>query len=168
MYPRAKDMPPSNEKSLNVVILSGGTGRTASQVVNAALAQFERPNVRIVRHNQICAVTEARRIVRELAEGPTVIFHSLVSPAVCEAVLTEAKRRMIPTVDILGRALAALSDHLGVAPLLKPGLSYQLQKEHFDRVDAVSYTLEHDDGAGMSTLADADIVLVGVCARRRA
>ena len=155
-------MVPSTDQPLQIAILSGGTGRTASQVVNAALAQFERPHVRLLRFNQIATVTEVRRIIRELPAGPLVIFHSLVSPAVSEAAVAEANRRLIPAVDILGRALAALSDHLGVEPLRQPGLSYQLQKEQFDRIDAVSFTLDHDDGAGLSTLSGADVVLVGV------
>ncbi|MHB8971897.1 MAG: pyruvate, water dikinase regulatory protein [Pirellulaceae bacterium] len=155
-------MPKPNDKPLCVVILSGATGRTATQVVNAALAQFERPNVRMVKHRHVRTVTAARKIVRDLASDHTVICHSLVSPAVRDAVVVEAGRRMIPTVDILGRVLAVLSDHLGVAPQCKPGLSYKLQKEYFDRIDAVSFTLEHDDGAGLGTLSQADVVLVGV------
>ena len=162
VYPGVQRMVPSKDQPLHVVILSGGTGRTASHVVNAALAQFERPCMRLMRFNHIATVTEVRRIIRDLPAGPLVIFHSLVSPVVCEAAVAEANRRMLPAVDILGRALAALSDHLGVEPLRQPGLSYQLQKEQFDRIDAVSYTLEHDDGAGLSTLATADVVLVGV------
>jgi regulator of PEP synthase PpsR (kinase-PPPase family) len=49
-----------------------------------------------------------------------------------------------------------------MAPQREPGLAYALQRDHFDRVDAVSFTLEHDDGAGLDTLAKADVVLVGV------
>ena len=155
-------MPKPTDKPLSVVIISGATGRTATQVVNAALAQFERPHVRVVKRHNVRTVTAARKIVRELESDHTVICHSLVSPAVRDAVVAEASRRMIPAVDILGRVLAVLSDHLGVAPQRKPGLSYKLQKEYFDRIDAVSFTLEHDDGAGLSTLAEADVVLVGV------
>ena len=155
-------MPKSPDKPLLVVIISGATGRTAGQVVNAALAQFDRPNVRLIKHNNVRSVSAARKIVREVESAHTVICHSLVSPAVRDAVVDEAKRRMIPTVDILGGVLAALSDQLGVAPQGKPGLAYELHKEYFDRIDAVSFTLGHDDGAGLSSLAEADVVLVGV------
>ncbi len=151
-----------HDKPLSVVILSGATGRTAAQVVNAALAQFDRPNVQVVKHNNVRSVSAARRIVQQAAQQRAVICHSLVSPAVRDAVAEEAKQRMIPTVDVLGGVLAALSDQLGMAPEGKPGRSYALHKEHFDRIDAVSFTLSHDDGAGLSTLADADVVLVGV------
>jgi regulator of PEP synthase PpsR (kinase-PPPase family) len=131
-------------------------------VVNAALAQFDQPNVRLIRKNGVRSVTAARKIVRELAGIRAVVCHSLVSPAVRDAVREEARRRMISTVDILGPVLAVLSDHLGIAPHRKPGRAYRLQKEYFDRIDAVSFTLEHDDGAGLATLSDADVVLVGV------
>ncbi|MHB8861288.1 MAG: pyruvate, water dikinase regulatory protein [Pirellulaceae bacterium] len=151
-----------NDKPLCVVIISGATGRTATQVVNAALAQFERPSVRLVKHHNVRTVAAARKIVRNLEHEHTVLCHSLVSPSVRDAVVAEAGLRMIPAVDILGGVLALLSDHLGVAPQRKPGLSYQLHKEYFDRIDAVSFTLDHDDGAGLSTLSEADVVLVGV------
>ena len=155
-------MDQSDTKPLLIVILSGSTGRTAEQVVRAALAQFGSPTVRVLKQPNVRTVAEARQIVRELDQEHTIICHSLVSPAVRDAVVDEAQRRMIPIVDILGRVLAVLSDYLGITPQHKPGLSYELQKEYFDRIDAVSFTLEHDDGAGAATLALADVVLVGV------
>ncbi len=155
-------MAEKNESTLLIAIISGGTGRTARSVVNAALAQFDHPNVQIVSKTKVRTGAAGSRFVRELSHQHAVIFHSLVSPKVRDAVLGEAKRRMIPTVDVLGPILAVLSDHLRATPQGKPGMSYKLQKDYFDRMDAVSFTLEHDDGAGMSTLQHADVVLVGV------
>ena len=154
----------TNDQPLTILIISGATGRTAAQVVNSALAQFDEPNVRIVKKTNVRSARSAAKIVRDHAgeDEDVVICHSLVTPGVRDAVLDEAKRRMIPAVDILGRVLAVLADHLGVAPHREPGLSYKLQKGHFDRIDAVSFTLDHDDGAGLGDLEKADVVLVGV------
>jgi len=58
--------------------------------------------------------------------------------------------------------LRALDDQLGVVPHGRAGLSYDLRKEHFDRIDAVDFTLAHDDGLRMEGLHLADVVLVGV------
>jgi hypothetical protein len=58
--------------------------------------------------------------------------------------------------------LNALDDHLGVRPRGKAGLSYELRKEQFDRIDAVDFTLAHDDGHRIEDLSRADVVLVGV------
>lgn len=152
----------SPDPSLEIIILSGSTGRTVEHVVRAALAQFGNPPVQLVKKVHVRSASAGREIVRSLEPGRAIICHSLVSTNVRDAVLDEAQRRMIPTVDILGRVLAVLSDHLGVAPKHKPGLSYKLQKEYFDRIDAVSFTLDHDDGAHVANLRQADVVVVGV------
>ncbi len=147
---------------LTIVIISGATGRTAQQVVKSALAQFGDSNVQVVTKTNVRTRRAATKIVQEMADRNIVICHSLVTPEVREAVLEEAKRQMVPNVDILGPVVAMLSDHLGEKPAEKPGLSYKRQKGYFDRIDAVSFTLDHDDGAHPDTLGKADVVLVGV------
>jgi regulator of PEP synthase PpsR (kinase-PPPase family) len=147
---------------LKIVIISGATGRTAQQVVQSALAQFADPNVEIITKKNVRSQRAATKIVREFAGQDVVLCHSLVSPEVRNAVMEEAKQHMIPNVDILGRVVAMLSDHLGSKPKEKPGMSYKLQKGYFDRIDAVSFTLDHDDGARPDTLDKADVVIVGV------
>jgi regulator of PEP synthase PpsR (kinase-PPPase family) len=151
-----------SDEPLLIVIISGATGRTAGEVVTSALAQFDQPNVRIEKNTNVRSRAAATRIVRKIPTPRAVIFHSLVSQNVRQAVLEEAQRGMIPTVDVLGPALAVLGDQLGRQPRGKPGLSYLLQKDYLDRMDAVSFTLDHDDGAGLATLHNADVVLVGV------
>jgi regulator of PEP synthase PpsR (kinase-PPPase family) len=162
VQPRVRAMAKSKDEPLTVLIISGSTGHTVQQVVNAALAQFDSPNVRIVKKTRIRSSRAAAEVVRQADGERTVICHSLVTPKVRDAALEEAKRRMIPTVDVLGRVLAILGDHLGVTPHGRPGLSYARQKSHFDLINAVSFTLDHDDGAGLHDLAQADVVLVGV------
>lgn len=151
-----------DSEPLLIVVLSGSTGRTASELIHSALAQFKAPDVRIVKKTGVRSAAKAARIVKEITSERAVILHSLVSPGVRDAVLEESQRRLIPAIDVLGPILAVLSDQLGRPPRGKPGLSYQKQKDHIDRIDAVSYTLDHDDGAGMATLHEADVVLVGV------
>jgi regulator of PEP synthase PpsR (kinase-PPPase family) len=155
-------MAESSDEPLTIVILSGATGRTAENVLNTALAQFDKPNVRIVKQANVRTSRDARRIVRQAAETGAVVCHSLVSATIRDAVVDEAKHRLVPAVDVLGGTLALLSDHLRVSPRGKPGLAYKLQKDYFDRMEAVSFTLEHDDGCGLSTLRNADVVLAGV------
>jgi regulator of PEP synthase PpsR (kinase-PPPase family) len=150
------------KQPLTVVIISGATGRTAEQVVKSALAQFDEPDVRVEVRTNVRSQQAAGKIVREFSGGNAVICHSLVRPKVRDVVLEEARRHMIPNVDILGPVVALLSDYLGVKPHERPGLSYKRQKSYFDVMDAVSFSLEHDDGARPETLDRADVILVGV------
>ena len=149
-------------RSLRVHVLSGGTGRTCDQVLTAALAQFERPRAELYRHGELRDVREARSIVRTAAKEHGVICHSLVEPDVRAAVVEAAEASGVPTVDVLGPAISLLEDALGTEALRQPGLSQELHRERFERMDAVDFTLAHDDGLRLYDVHQADVVLVGV------
>ncbi len=156
-------MPAKKAKSAKTVfIVSGATGRICSEVIDAALAQFGKRNTRIVRRTKIRSSRSIAPIVAEAAAQSAVVFHSLVSPNVRRTLVSECERLKVPVLDVLGPALTLLEDHLQRKPRHRPGLSYQLQKERYDRLNAVDYTLEHDDGCGLADLNQADVVLVGV------
>lgn len=151
----------SLSKSVSVVLLSGGTGRTAQYVLDSALAQFPDSEARVSHRVKVRSARAAIAEVREAAESGAIVLHTFVDPKLREAVSREAQRLGVPLVDLLGPTLAALDDVLG-PPRNKPGLSYELHRERFDRIDAVDFTLSHDDGHRLRDLKRADIVLVGV------
>lgn len=153
---------PAPANTPTIVILSGGTGRTAESVARAALAQFDDKSVRIVRKGGIRNARDAKKVVRNAAEEGAVLCHTLVDPDVRDGVVREIERQMIPAIDLLGPALTVLEDYLGRSPQGRPGLSYELNREQFDRMDAVDFTLAHDDGARLHEADQADVVLVGV------
>lgn len=149
-------------KPLKIYLLSGGTGRTADHVLNSALAQFDCPEPEVVRRFRVRSVRSALKVVKDAAKANAVLFHTIVAPEIREAVIEAAKREAVPTFDILGPALTLLEDYLHTPPQRAPGLSHELQKEHFNRIDAVDFTLAHDDGLLVHELKQADVVLVGV------
>lgn len=158
----AKRKSSSKSEPLTLLIVSGGTGRTVEHVVNSALAQFEDPNVRLVKKPGVNTAGAAEKVATEAADREAIICHSLVDTDVRNALLDASKHRLVPIVDVMGGVLAVLTDHLGSQPRREPGLSYKIQREYFDRMEAINFTLEHDDGAGLHTLDKADVVLVGV------
>ena len=104
------------EKPLLVIILSGGKGHTAEAVVKAALAQFDSPAVDVVLRTNVRVEKTALKAVREAAEKGAILFHTLVVPAVRDAVQQEAERLSVPIVDVLGPVLRLLDDHLELRP----------------------------------------------------
>jgi len=152
---------PPEAKSLTIYILSGSTGRICDEVLKAALAQFDQSQVRFVRRTNLRDEAEVVREVRNAAGEGAVICHSLVVPQLREALVGEATRLRIPTIDVLGPLITMLQDYLGQTPRGLPGLAFQMQRERLERIDAVDFTLAHDDGCGLADLDQADVVLVG-------
>jgi regulator of PEP synthase PpsR (kinase-PPPase family) len=149
------------ERHPQVVILSGGTGRTAKQLLQAALAQFPNNEVDVIHHTGVRSVKKAIEIVNRASAQGAMICHSLVAPKVRQAVDAETRRLGVPCIDALGPALALLGDHLQSVPRGRAGLLYELHHEQLDQMDAVDFTLAHDDGKRMSELKQADVVLIG-------
>jgi len=147
---------------LTLHVLTGGSGRTCQQVLRACLAQFPGIRTNLVLRPRVDSVHAAQIEAEEAARAQALVCHSLVDPAVRRQFELHADRRGVTYVDVLGPMVSAVEDATAVAPLGRPGLSYQLNKEQFDRMDAVDFTLAHDDGQRAHELHHADIVVVGV------
>ena len=125
------------------------------------MAQFDEPQIRIVRRTHLDSEAKVIRQVQAAAEAGGAICHSLVVPELHQVLLREATRLHVPIVDILGPLLILLQDQLGQRPRGQAGLAFRTQQQRLERIDAVDYTLAHDDGARLADLDQADVVLVG-------
>jgi len=145
-----------------IFAVSDATGATAELVVRAALAQFQAAEVEIRRLPNIRTADEARRVIEAAQASKAIIVHTLVSEELRQAVLREGRERGVETIDLIGPVLLRLSDQLRVPPLMQPGRFRQLGQEYLHRIEAIEYTVKHDDGQHPLGLDGADIVLVGI------
>jgi len=148
--------------SRTIYLVSDGTCRTCENVVRAVLVQFNRVDVQLVKKAHVRRPDTVRELIRRAADEHAVVFYTLVYDRARTAMQEAAREHLVPVVDLLGPVLSSLYDLFKSAPRAKPGILYKSNKAHFDRVDAVEYTLAHDDGCRPQDLADADVVLVGV------
>ena len=153
--------PPSGGR-YQIFAVSDATGATAELVVRAALAQFQAAEVEIRRLPNIRKADEVRRIIEAARASQAIIVHTLVSEELRQAILREGRERGVETIDLIGPLLLRLSDQLRVPPLMQPGLFRQLGQEYLHRIEAIEYTVKHDDGQHPLGLDRADIVLVGI------
>ncbi|MBI2235884.1 MAG: kinase/pyrophosphorylase [Magnetospirillum sp.] len=148
--------------SFHLHLVSDATGETVASVARACMAQFE--GVHPIQHNWWLVRTQGQveRVIAGIEEHPGIVLFTVVDGGV-RGVLEEACRHLkVPCIALLDPAMAALAGHLGVEMQHTPGRQYQLDAEYFSRIDAMQFTLSHDDGQLMEDLEDADIVLVGV------
>jgi regulator of PEP synthase PpsR (kinase-PPPase family) len=152
---------PKKEAS-TIFVVSDGRGDTCDQFVRAALVQFEGQKYSMVRKAEVRTAKQIKSIVKSAAKSHAIIFYTLVSDETRKAIEETAKELLVPAVDVLGPAFSALHDLFKSAPQSTPGLLYSSDKEYFDRIVAIDYTLKHDDGQRPHELKHADVVLVGV------
>jgi regulator of PEP synthase PpsR (kinase-PPPase family) len=117
--------------------------------------------VQVIRRTNIRTPQEARAAVDLAVNHQAVIFYTLMSEPTREALHHAAEKHLVPTVDLLGHVLSAIAGILKSSPRCDPKLMVELEKQHIDRMDAVDFTLAHDDGLRVHELSQADVVLVG-------
>ncbi|MBI3159207.1 MAG: kinase/pyrophosphorylase [Chloroflexi bacterium] len=144
-----------------VYILTGGQGSSGLGMVHAVLKQFPGHNIPVETYNFITNREEAEAVIAKAHADGGVIVHTLVVSELRAFVLAECRARNVAEVDLLGPLQERLSRVLGVPALEEPGRYHRLYKEFFQRVDAIEYTLSHDDGKSPEGWPEADILLVG-------
>lgn len=149
-------------KRIHLHLLSDSTGETLEMIAKAALAQFE--NADVVRHfwPMVRSRQHLERIVPELANNPGLVLFTLVNAETREALREHCRQLSLPAVDALDEVTAALEVQLGQEAHGRPGRQHRMDEAYFKRVEAIQYTIAHDDGVGWENWEEADIVLAGV------
>lgn len=145
-----------------IYAISDATGKTSEGVVRAALTQFIDPDVQIIRYGGVRNAVRIREIVAEAVDAGGFIVHTLVAEDLRLAMLTEGRAANVATIDLMGPMLARLSDLLATQPRSVPGEFRPFDTAYLLRIDAINFTVRHDDGQNIDDLDEAEIVLVGV------
>ncbi len=155
-------MNPGPGDMLRIFIVSDATGRTCHTVVQAALSQFNTSQVEVVTLPHVRTFEQIEAILDRADQARGVVVYTMVAAEFRQRIYELGRLKGVPTVDILGPVLTRFSDILEISPLAQPGLFHQLDQAYFKRIEAVDYTIKHDDGVGLATLDQAEIVLLGV------
>ena len=158
----SRDKEPLTTEKPPIYIVSGGTGSSGEQLVNTVLAQFPENQVPVVIISQVRQMEEIEKVVDQAAATSGTIIHTLVDDHLREALIRLGQERNVVTIDLMGGLLSRLTEVLGHEPVGQPGLYRQLHQPYFDRIEAIEFSLSHDDGMKPHDLSQADIVLLGV------
>lgn len=145
-----------------ILALSDATGELAHSLAISASKQFPNHNANIVKVPKIKDKEDLRRHLLRAKECHGVIVFTFVSQVMRQELLTLAKENEVIAIDVLGPILGALSNYFHELPSAEPGLQYRLTQNYFKRTEAVEFTVKHDDGLGLDTVVNADVVILGV------
>jgi hypothetical protein len=143
-------------------VLSDSTGNLARHMTTTYLTQF--PDGTFAAQMKPF-VNERRRLEKAfdaISARPGIVLHAVVSPELKKEILARCQRLEIACFDLTGPAMEFLAHAARVEPLRDYRRLHRVDDAYCGRINAMSFTLEHDDGLGLDTLASADIVLAGV------
>jgi len=154
--------PPRLATYFHVHLVSDSTGETLNAMARAACARFN--NVLEIEHIYALVRSPAQleRALHEIANAPGVVLHTIVDDTLRGALEEGCQKLDMPCFGALDPLVSALSWYLGAPLSTRVGAQYALDSDYFNRMDALSYALGHDDGQGGQDLNLADVVLVGV------
>ncbi len=150
-----------NDK-LKVIVISDGTGETASAITRAAMTQFEDKEIFFTRYKNIRTKEQIDAIFQEAAIHHDIVVYTIVSVELRAYIADLSKRDHVRSVDVIGPLLTTFSNFFEAEPDYKPGLLHAVNDQYFKRVAAIEFTLNHDDGRNITSLEEADVVLVGI------
>jgi regulator of PEP synthase PpsR (kinase-PPPase family) len=152
--------PPSNP---TVYIVSDSTGETAATMIRAAIVHYREHNFKIIRYKNIRTEAQVESIANEAFQSRAIIIYTMVGTSLRIKLKELCAEKGLHHLDLLGPLLTAMDSYLGVATdAPKTGMLRAVDERYFKRIEAIEYTVRHDDGKTLSHLDQADIILVGI------
>lgn len=152
-------------------VISDSVGLTGQAVARAAASQFGESNPRIEVLPKVDSFEEIVQYLTEhsalhkdeLGDDRMLVFYTLVNRNLAQKLDDYAEdRKELTVVDIMSAPIAAIASFSGLEPSIEPGSLHVANKSYYDRIEAIEFTIAHDDGRNPQDLTKADIVLIGV------
>lgn len=148
-------------KTFHVHQVSDATGETLNAVVKAALAQFEGVTVQEHAYTLVRSRRQLERAVELIREDPGFVFFTLASLELRDELIIQCRGLSVPCLDVLDTPVSMLRQFLGTAETHRPGGQHEIDQRYLSRIEALNFTIQHDDGQSLEGLDSAEVVLVG-------
>jgi regulator of PEP synthase PpsR (kinase-PPPase family) len=155
-------MPHRGASYFHLHLVSDATGETLITVARAAAAQYTSVSPVEHMHPLVRSHKQLDRVLVEIENSPGIVLYTLLEKDLATRLEGTCQNLGVPYLSILGPVLQLFQSYLGGEGKPRVGAQHTLNAEYFKRIDALNYTMLHDDGQHADDLEQADIVLVGV------
>ena len=155
-------MPHRGTNYFHLHLVSDATGETLITVARAAAAQYTAVAPVEHMHPLVRSSKQLDRVLNEIESAPGIVLYTLLEPGLAERLETTCRELGLPCLSILGPVLGLFQAYLGGETKPRVGAQHVLNADYFKRIDALNYTMLHDDGQHVDDMEQADVVLVGV------
>lgn len=143
-------------------LVSDSTGETLLAVSRAASAQYQ--GISAIEHIYplVRNSNQLDRVLQEIDQTPGVVLYTLVDRSIADRLEIACRDSGCPCLSVLEPVHTLFQSYLGIATTARPGAQHMLNAEYFRRIDALNFTMLHDDGQLTDGVEQADVILVGV------
>ena len=151
------------KNSHNIYLISDSTGETLDRIFLALKAQFENFNYKINQFSFTRTETQIKKIIENAEKNKnSIILYTIVNNKLAKFLNDESKKKKIPCFGVLGQLILNFSKILNQKASHEPSGQHILNKEYYDRIEAIQFTMNHDDGNNIKDIEKSDILLLGV------
>jgi regulator of PEP synthase PpsR (kinase-PPPase family) len=142
-------------------LVSDATGETLNAVAKAAAAQFEGVELTEHFYALVRSRRQLQRVIDHIRLQPGLVLFTLVNPELRRELEAQCVQLAIPCQGVLDATIAVMRQYLGAAESHRPGGQHEVDQRYLQRIEALNFTIAHDDGQSPEMLNDAEVVLVG-------
>jgi regulator of PEP synthase PpsR (kinase-PPPase family) len=143
-------------------LVSDATGETLVAIAKAATVQYQ--NIRAIEHVHPLVRTQRqlKRVLSDIAQEPGIVLYTVVNKVLADELEKHCHELKIPCLAVLQPIMKIFESYLGAPQTPTVAGQHVLDADYFRRIDAMNFTMAHDDGRLPNNLSEADIVLLGI------
>ena len=150
-------------KIYQVYQVSDSTGETLDRIFLAIKAQFSNFNCKTIHYSFTRTKNQINKIIsKSKSEKNIIILYTIVDSNLAKYLTGETKKNNIPCFEVLGSLISDFSKLLKQEASRIPSGQHALDEEYYKRIEAVQFTMSHDDGKIISDLNKSDVILIGI------
>lgn len=152
----------TGNKTIPIYVISGGKGLAGHTMVHSLIIQYPDNKLPVKIIPNVQSKTRIIEVVQRVKKAGGLLTHTMVNTDLRDILIKECKKQGVREIDFMGELAEFLENDLGLQSVNVPGLYRRINSQYFERVDAIEYTLSHDDGLDPQRLYEAEIILTGV------
>ena len=152
---------PDND-SVPIFVVSGGKGVTGHTIVQTLIIQYPENSLKVKLIPDVRTETKILEIIEKVKAANGILTHTLVNSELRFFLIEECKKQKVKQADLMGGLANIIENDFGLQSVNTPGLYHKINAQYYKRIEAIEYTLNHDDGLNTQNLLNADVVVTGV------
>jgi len=146
---------------LHIFAVSDSVGETAEKIAVASVLQFNVERS-ITRFSRVTKEEQVGKIIDKAAEEDAIVIYTIVKPELCDLVDKMAQDKGVVAINVMQPLFQAIKDKTGLNPENIIGLTHKMDDQYFNRMKAIEFTIEHDNGQALDTIGEADLIVLGL------